>query len=64
MTATRLGDIDPRGYEALLRKPAQTVAMSFSGDPWSGLRADRFSGRAIVFLGTATFARTRTALLD
>ena len=64
MTATRLGDIDPRGYAALLHKPAQAVAMSFSGDPWSGMRADRFSGSAIVFVGTATFVRTRTASLD
>ena len=45
-------------------KPVQAVAMSFSGDPWSGLRADRFSGSAIVFVGTATFVRTRTASLD
>jgi uncharacterized protein YcbK (DUF882 family) len=63
MTATRLGDIDPRGYAALLHKPAQAVAMGFSGDPWSGMRADRFSGSAIVFVGTATFVRTRTASL-
>jgi uncharacterized protein YcbK (DUF882 family) len=64
MTATRLGDIDPRGYETLLRKPAQAVAMSFSGDPWSGMRTDRFGGSAVVFVGTATFVRTRTAWLD
>ena len=64
MTATRLGEVDPRGYEPLLHKPVQAVAMSFSGDPWSGLRADRFSGSAIVFVGTATFVRTRTASLD
>ena len=64
MTATRMGDIDPRGYENLLHKPAQAVAMSFSGDPWSGMRTDRFSGSAVVFLGTATFTRTQTASLD
>ena len=64
MTATRLGDIDPRGYADLLHKPAQAVAMSFSGDPWSGMRADRFSGSAVVFLGTATFTRTQTASLN
>jgi len=64
MTATRLGEVDPRGYENLLHKPAQAVAMSFSSDPWSGMRTDRFSGSAIVFLGTATFIRTQTASLD
>ena len=64
MTATRLGDIDPRGYERLLRKPAQAVAMGFSGDPWSGMRTDRFGGSAVVFVGTATFVRTQTASLD
>ena len=64
MTATRFGDIDPRGYATLLRKPAQAVAMTFSGDPWSGMRTDRFGGSAVVFVGIATFAHTQTASLD
>lgn len=64
MTTTRLGEIDFRSYETLLRKPAQAVAMTFSGDPWSGMRTDRFGGSAVVFVGTATFLRTQTASLD
>jgi hypothetical protein len=30
--------------------------MAFSTDPHRGLRTDRFSGHAVVFVGTVTFA--------
>jgi uncharacterized protein YcbK (DUF882 family) len=63
MTTTRVGAIDPRWQQTLLRKPAQSVAMSFSADPHLGLVADRFSGNAVVFLATATFAPQTTAAL-
>jgi len=63
MTANRVGEIDPRWQQTLLRKPAQSVAMSFSADPHLGLVADRFSGNAVVFLATATFAPQTTAAL-
>jgi hypothetical protein len=64
LTATRLGDLDPRGFERFLHKPARAVAMSFSADPWAGMRADRFSGRAVTFVEVATFVRPQTASLD
>jgi hypothetical protein len=64
MTATRFGAVDPRGFEVFLQKPAQAVAMSFSADPWSGMNADHFSGRAVTFVATATFVRAQTASLD
>lgn len=64
MTVTRFGTIDPRGFEHLLHKPAQALAMAFSADPLSGMRSDRFSGSAVTFLATATFVRAQTASLD
>jgi hypothetical protein len=63
MTATRVGAVDPRWQHDLLVKPAQSVAMSFSADPHLGMVADRFSGSAVVFLATATFAPQTTASL-
>ena len=63
MTTTRIGAIDPRWQQALLHKPAQSVMMTFSADPALGMVADRFTGSAVVFLATATFAPQTTASL-
>ncbi|HXD43917.1 MAG TPA: DUF882 domain-containing protein [Pseudolabrys sp.] len=64
MTVTRFGAVDPRGFDELLHKPPQALAMAFSADPLAGMRADRFTGNAVTFLATATFVRARTASLD
>ncbi len=61
MTATRAGALDPRWQHNLLHKPAQSVMMTFSADPHLGMVADRFTGSAVVFLATATFAPQTTA---
>jgi uncharacterized protein YcbK (DUF882 family) len=61
MTTTRVGAIDPRWQQILLRKPAQSLAMSFSADPHLGMVAGHFSGNAVVFLATTTFAPQTTA---
>ncbi len=63
MTTTRLGAVDPRPLHDLLHKPAQSLVMSFSADPLPDLAADCFSGRAVVFLATVTFASQTTASL-
>jgi uncharacterized protein YcbK (DUF882 family) len=63
MTATRVGALDPRWQHDLLHKPAQSVMMTFSADPNLGMAVDRFSGSAVVFLATATFAPQKTASL-
>jgi uncharacterized protein YcbK (DUF882 family) len=60
MTASRVGAIDPRWLGELLHKPAQALAMSFSADPHLGMVADRFDGRAVVFLATTTFTAPQT----
>ena len=64
MTTTRMGEVDPRGFEEYLHKPTQAVAMAFSADPQSGMRTERFTGNAVTFLATATFVHARTASLD
>jgi hypothetical protein len=56
LSATQYGVRDFRALQPYLDKPAATVAMAFSNDPHQGLDATRFSGRAIVFLRTLTFA--------
>jgi len=56
MTATQIGPVDPRPLATLLHKPTQALTMTFSADPYAGMMADRFDGRAVVFLATATFA--------
>ena len=63
MTATRVGAVDPRWQRDLLVKPAQSVMMTFSADPHLGVVTDRFTGDAVVFLATATFAPQTTAAL-
>jgi hypothetical protein len=63
MTATRVGAVDPRWQRNLLVKPAQSVMMTFSADPHLGVVTDRFTGDAVVFLATATFAPQTTAAL-
>jgi uncharacterized protein YcbK (DUF882 family) len=56
LSATQYGARDFRSLQPLLDKPATTVAMTFTADPTQGLSTERFSGRAIVFIGTTTFA--------
>jgi hypothetical protein len=63
MTATRLGELDPRPFQSLFYKPSQSVMISFSADPSLGMVTDRFSGSAVVFLATATFTTQTTASL-
>jgi uncharacterized protein YcbK (DUF882 family) len=63
MSATRMGDPHMRPLASLLHKPDQSLVMTFSADPNLGLVVDRFSGRAVEFLATATFTRQTTASL-
>jgi len=60
MSTSRVGAVDPRWMGQLLHKPGQALAMSFSADPHLGMVADRFDGRAVVFLATTTFAPPQT----
>lgn len=63
MSATHQGAPHMGPLVTLLHKPAQALVMTFSADPHLGLVAERFSGRAVVFLATATFVTQTTAAL-
>jgi uncharacterized protein YcbK (DUF882 family) len=63
MTATLHGDPDFRELRTLMNKPTSAVAMSFSNDPYPGLKANSFSGDAVVSVTTVTFSH-RTASLQ
>jgi len=56
MTATNMKPQPMRPLVELLHKPAESLVMTFSADPHMGMTAERFDGRAVVFLATATFA--------
>ena len=56
LASTQYGARDFRSLRPFLDKPASAVVMTFSTDPHHGLNAERFSGRAVVFVGTVTFA--------
>jgi uncharacterized protein YcbK (DUF882 family) len=63
MTATLFGDRDLTDLRSLMSKPAAAVAMSFSNDPYPGIKANSFTGEAVVLLSTVTFSQ-RTAWLQ
>jgi uncharacterized protein YcbK (DUF882 family) len=57
MTATLYGDPDFTELRFLMRKPATVVAMTFSNDPYPGIKANGFSGEAVVLLTTVAFSQ-------
>ncbi len=62
MSASSFGSSDYRALAPFMRKPSSTVMMTFSSDPQLGMTTRKFTGTAIVFVSTVTFA-TRTASL-
>jgi uncharacterized protein YcbK (DUF882 family) len=62
MGASSLGTPDYRGFATYLKKPPATVMMTLSDDPEFSMPSGTFTGSAIVFVPTVTFA-TRTASL-
>ncbi len=63
MTATLYGDPDLTELRSLMSKPASAVAMTFSNEPYPGIKANGFSGEAVVLLTTVAFSQ-RTAWLQ
>jgi uncharacterized protein YcbK (DUF882 family) len=64
LTTTPTGRLDTRQVREFMEKPrAPVVMMGFSADPQNGLRADMFSGQAVVFLATLP-STVRTAALN
>jgi len=62
MTSTPFTPPDPRQLQTFMQKPASTVMMTFSQDPYRGMTTTSFSGSAVVFLATVNFG-VRTAAL-
>jgi uncharacterized protein YcbK (DUF882 family) len=62
LTVTEFEAPDLRGLRALMIKPGAVALMTFSRDPHLGMVSDRFTGSAVVFMSTVTFAG-RTAML-
>ena len=60
---TMLGVRDFRSLAELMAKPASSVMMSFAADPNPGLTTDHFSGSAVAFTPTMSYA-LRTAALQ
>ena len=56
MTVTKVGPDHPLWEQRLLHKPVQSVMMTFSADPHLGMVTDHFTGSAVVFLATVSFA--------
>ena len=62
MTSTQFNPPDPRQLRSFMHKPASTVMMTFSADPYRGMTANAFSGKAVVFVATVTFGMRTAAL--
>ncbi len=62
MNTSLLGAPDFRTLSPYLRKPSQSVMMTFSDDPYLGMTDAKFSGAAVIFVSTVTF-QGRTAAL-
>lgn len=62
MTATLLGQADMRELVPLMEKPEAVVTMTFGDDPQLGIASDHFSGSAVVFVPTQSFAKRTVAL--
>jgi uncharacterized protein YcbK (DUF882 family) len=63
MTVTRFGDPDYARLVQFMQKPDSAVVMTFSHDPHLGMTDGAFTGGAIVFQPTITFADQFTAAL-
>jgi len=61
---TLYGPFDARGVQAMIRKPAVSLVLTFGDDPYDGLSTARFEGPAVSFLPTISFDRERQASLD
>jgi hypothetical protein len=64
LVVTQVGDPDFASFTRFMSKPATSVLMTFSNDPHLGMTAEQFSGSAVVFPATVTFATSRHASLQ
>jgi hypothetical protein len=62
LSTTKHGERDYTQMRSFMTKPSTALLMGFADDPSQGLATDRFSGEAVVFIATITFARRTAAL--
>jgi hypothetical protein len=62
MTSTQLNPLDSRQFGALMQKPSSALVMTFSSDPYDGMTANAFSGKAIQFMAVVNFGMQTAAL--
>jgi hypothetical protein len=62
MTATQLNPLDSRQLGTLMQKPSSAIVMTFSADPYGGMTASSFSGKAIQFMAVVNFGMRTAAL--
>jgi hypothetical protein len=59
LVVTQVGDPDFTSFTTFMQKPRSSVVMTFSADPYLGVTTEQFSGSAVVFPATVTFAARR-----
>ena len=64
LVVTQVGDPDFASLAQFMKKPGSSVLMTFSSDPYLGMTDGKFTGSAVVFPTTVTFAPRRTANLQ
>ena len=62
MTATQLNPLDSRQLGTLMQKPRTALVMSFSAEPYGGMTATAFSGKAIQFMAVINSGMQTAAL--
>jgi uncharacterized protein YcbK (DUF882 family) len=62
MTSTQLNPLDSRQFGVLLQKPSSALVMTFSAEPYGGMTATAFSGKAIQFMAVVNFGMQTAAL--
>jgi hypothetical protein len=59
LVVTQVGEPDLIGLVQFMKKPASSVLMTFSSDPYLGMTDVQFTGSAVVFPATVTFTMSR-----
>ncbi len=59
LVVTQVGDPDFKGLAQFMAKPGSSVLMTFTSDPHLGMTDGQFTGAAVVFPATMTFAAAR-----
>jgi uncharacterized protein YcbK (DUF882 family) len=62
MTSTQFNQADPRQLGSLMQKPRSAMMMTFAVDPYDGMTAGAFSGKAVQFMATVNFGMQTAAL--